>query len=132
MTLGIIAAAGPEPAALIRACRASGREPFVVALDGYADPAAMAGVQHVFVRLGASAQMLKAFRKAGVTELAFAGTIDHFSLQTLRPDWWTARFIARHGPGLFRDERRLMREIAAEIERREGIPVIDAERLLSA
>lgn len=132
MTLGIIAAAGQEPAEVIQACRARGRPVFVVALDGYADKAVVAGVRHAWVRLGAAGQMLKEMRKAGVTELVFAGSIDHFSLQTLRPDLWTAKFIARHGPALLRDEKRLMREIVAEIERKEGLRVIDAGSLLSA
>jgi DUF1009 family protein len=132
MTLGIIAAAGAEPAEVIHVCRARGRAIFVVALEGYADPQAVAGVHHAWVRLGAAGQMLKLMRKAGVTEVVFAGDIDHFSLQTLRPDLWTATFIARHGPGLFRDEKRLIKAIVAEIERKEGLKVVDARSLLSA
>jgi hypothetical protein len=132
MTLGIIAAAGREPADVIDACRQRGRPVFVVALEGYADPAAVAGTPHAWVRLGAAGQMLKLMRKAGVSEVVFAGSIDHFSLQTLRPDLWTAKFIARHGPSVLRDEQRLIREIIAEIERKEGLRVVDARSLLSA
>src|SRR3954470_16918419 len=50
--LGIIAGNGGLPARLIESCRAAGREVFVLALQGEADPATVARVPHAWCRLG--------------------------------------------------------------------------------
>lgn len=132
MTIGIIAAAGSEPGRVIAACRTQNREFFVVALEGYADPAVVEGTKHAWVRLGAGGQMLKALRKAGASEVVFSGTIKDFSLKSLSPDMWTIKFIARHGAALFQDQDKLITALVTELEKREGFRVVDAEALLSA
>ncbi|MFO1155133.1 MAG: hypothetical protein U1E42_15945 [Rhodospirillales bacterium] len=132
MTIGIIAAGGDEPQRVIDACRMRGLAIFVVALEGVADPAVVGESPHVWVRLGAGGQMLKALRKAGVSEIAFCGRIKNFSLASLRPDLWTIKFIARHGTGLLQDEAKLTAALVHDIERSEGFRVVDAKTLLTA
>ncbi len=131
MTIGIIAAAGSEPERVIAACRARKLDMFVVALEGFADPATIEGTPHAWARLGAGGQILKALRKAGVSEIAFSGRIDNFSLGSLRPDLWTIKFMARHGTALLQDEDKLIAALVSDIERSEGFRVIDAKSLLS-
>jgi UDP-2,3-diacylglucosamine hydrolase len=132
MTIGIIAAAGREPGQVIAACRAKNRDFFVVALEGCADPAVIEGTDHAWVRLGAGGQMLKALHNAGATEIVFCGRIEDFSLKSLRPDLWTIKFIARHGATLLQDESKLIAALVAELERSEGLRVVDAKSLLAA
>ena len=131
MTIGIIAAGGSEPARVIAACRARNRDFFVVALEGYADPAVVDGTDHAWVRLGAGGRMLKVLRRADAAEIVFSGRIEDFSLTSLRPDLWTVKFIARHGLTLLQDEDRLIEALVAELERSEGLRVVDAATLLA-
>ena len=53
--LGIVAGNGALPRRLIENCRAAGRPVFVLALEGEADQATVAGVPHAWCRLGAAA-----------------------------------------------------------------------------
>lgn len=132
MTIGIIAASGREPAQVISACRAQKRDIFVVALQDFADPAVVEDVPHVWVRLGAGGQMLQALRKAGATEITFSGRIENFSLASLRPDFWTIKFMARHGTALLQNEDKLIAALVHDIEKSEGFRVVDAKTLLDA
>ena len=95
--LGILAGTGELPLRIIDACRATGRPVFVLAFEGAADPAALAGVPQAWVRLGAAADGLRLLRENGVEELVMAGGIERPSLFSLRPDWRTAKFFARVG-----------------------------------
>jgi DUF1009 family protein len=131
MTIGIIAAGGDEPERVIAACRARDRDFYVVALEGFADPVVVEGTRHAWARLGAGGQILQALRKAGVTEIAFCGRIDNFSLKSLRPDLWTIKFLARHGAALLQDEDKLIAALVSDIERSEGFRVVEAKSLLA-
>ena len=53
--LGIIAGGGGLPRRLIESCRAAGRDIFVLAVSGAAEPAAVSDVPHAWCRLGAAA-----------------------------------------------------------------------------
>ena len=66
--LGIVAGGGELPARVVEACRAQGRELFVLAFEGQTEPAAVEGVEHAWVRLGRSRPALEALRGAGVEE----------------------------------------------------------------
>jgi DUF1009 family protein len=56
--LGIIAGSGGLPRRLIESCRAAGREVFVLALEGEAEPDTVASVSHAWCRIGAAAKGL--------------------------------------------------------------------------
>ena len=64
------AAAAPR-----RRLRAAGREVFVLALEGAAEPATVEGVAHAWCRLGAAARGLALLRENNVTELMLAGGV---------------------------------------------------------
>ena len=84
---GIVAGGGTLPRRLVECCRAAGRDVFVLAVEGAAEPATVEGVPHVWCRLGAAANGLALLRKNHVTELVLAGGIPRPSLAALRPDW---------------------------------------------
>ena len=73
--LGIIAGGGGLPRRLIESCRAKGREVFVLALDGEADPETVEAVPHAWCRMGAAGKALGLLRDNDVTELVLAGGI---------------------------------------------------------
>src|SRR5438094_6934089 len=95
--LGIIAGNGALPRRLVESCRAAGRPVFVLAFEGEADQATVAGVPHAWCRLGAAATALDLLHANAVTELVLAGGIRRPSLSALRPDWRAAKFFARVG-----------------------------------
>src|SRR6516225_3155729 len=95
--LGIVAGGGQLPRRLVESCRASGRDVFVLALEGAAEPETVRGVPHAWCRMGAAVTGLSLLRENHVTELVLAGSVRRPSLVTLRPDWRAAKLFARIG-----------------------------------
>jgi DUF1009 family protein len=113
--LGVIAGAGPLPARIVEAARAQGRDVFVLALEGIAEAAALQGVAHDWVRLGAIGRALDLLRQAAVTDVVLAGPVSRPSLGALGLDARGLRMLASLGLGARGDDRILSR-IVAELE----------------
>ncbi|HEY3911876.1 MAG TPA: UDP-2,3-diacylglucosamine diphosphatase LpxI [Stellaceae bacterium] len=128
--LGIVAGAGGLPRRLVEACRAAGRDVFVLALEGAAEPATVEGVAHAWCPIGAAGRGLSLLRENHVAELVLAGGVRRPSLAALRPDWRAAKFFARVGYRALGDDG-LLSAVVAELER-EGFRVIGADQLLAA
>lgn len=129
--LGLIAGGGDLPLRLLDACRASGREVFVVALEGHASPSlADAGIPHAWARIGAAGRIIGLLHQAGVEELVMAGKVERPSLAELRPDWRALKFLAGRGGRLGGDDD-LLAAMIETIEREEKIRVISATALLA-
>lgn len=128
--LGIIAGSGGLPRRLIDHCRAAGRDIFILALEGAADPAIVTGTPHAWCRLGAAATGLAILRDNRVAELVLAGGVRRPSLAALRPDWRAAKFLARIGTRGLGDNG-LLSAVVAELEK-EGFRVTGADDLLAA
>lgn len=126
--LGIIAGSGGLPRRLIESCRATGREVFVLALEGEAESETVASVAHAWCRIGAAAKGLKLLRDNGVVDLVIAGGVRRPSLSAVRPDWRAAKFFAKVGYRLLGDDG-LLSAIAKELEI-EGFRLIGAHELL--
>ena len=78
--LGIVAGGGGLPRRLVECCRAAGRDVFVLALEGAAEPATVEDVPHAWCRIGAAATGLALLREQHVTELVLAGGVRRPSL----------------------------------------------------
>ena len=128
--LGIVAGGGGLPRRLVEACRSAGREVFVLALEGAAQPETVEGVAHAWCRLGAAARGLALLRQNNVRELVLAGGVARPSLTMLRPDWRAAKLFARIGYKALGDDG-LLSAVVSEFER-EGFRVIGADQLLAA
>src|SRR3954452_17442966 len=128
--IGIVAGSGTLPRRLIESCQASGREVFVLALDGEAEPEAVAGVPHAWCRLGAAGTGLDLLRANEVRELVLAGGVRRPSISSLRPDWRAAKFFARVGRRVLGDDG-LLSAVVKELEQ-EGFRVLGADQLLEA
>jgi UDP-2,3-diacylglucosamine hydrolase len=128
--LGIVAGAGALPRRLVQACRDAGRDVFVLALEGAAEPETVIDVPHAWCRIGAAARGLKLLHQNGVEELVLAGGVRRPSLAALRPDWRAAKLFARVGYRALGDDG-LLSAVVAEFER-EGFRVIGADQILSA
>jgi len=126
--LGIIAGGGELPRRLIESCRSKGRDVFVLALEGEAEPATVADVAHAWCRMGAAAKALSLLRNNGATDLVIAGGVRRPTLSAIRPDWRAAKFFAKVGYRLLGDDG-LLSAIAKELEI-EGFRLIGAHELL--
>ena len=126
--LGIVAGNGGLPLRLIESCRAAGRDVFVLAIEGEAEPETMRGVPHAWCRVGAAATGLALLRENKVTELVLAGGIRRPSLLSLRPDRRAAKLFARIGYRALGDNG-LLSAVVAELEH-EGFRVIGVDQLL--
>jgi DUF1009 family protein len=126
--LGIVAGGGRLPQRLVESCRAAGRDVFVLALEGAAEPETVRGVPHAWCRIGAAVTGLSLLRENNVTELVLAGSVRRPSLGTLRPDWRAAKLFARIGYRAIGDDG-LLSAIVSELEQ-EGFRVLGVDQLL--
>jgi UDP-2,3-diacylglucosamine hydrolase len=128
--LGILAGAGELPLRVVEACRAAERPFFVLAFEGWADPAIAADAPHAWVRLGAAGEGLRILREHGVDEVVMVGGVKRPSVLQLRPDWRTAKFFARIGYRALGDDG-LMKAVIHELEEVEGFRVVGVDSILS-
>ena len=118
------------PRRLVESCQAAGRDVFVLALEGAAEPETVRGVPHAWCRIGAAVEGLSVLRQNNVTELVLAGSVRRPSLVALRPDWRAAKLFARIGYRALGDDG-LLSAIVSELEQ-EGFRVIAPDQLLKA
>jgi DUF1009 family protein len=125
--LGILAGTGELPRRLVEACRAAGREVFVVTFEGENENRELAGAPGATLPLGAVGRTFEALRQAGCTEVVMAGRFRRPALTSLRPDLRGARLL----PKIVRagGDDALLRVLASEIES-EGFRVIGPEDVL--
>lgn len=126
--LGIIAGAGEIPAHLIETCRAEGRDFFVLAFKGHAEPEIIGDAPCAWVRLGAAGTGFKILHEQKVKDIVMIGGIRRPSLADLKPDWRAAKFFAKVGYKLLGDNN-LLSAVVKEFES-EGFNVIGVDEIL--
>lgn len=127
--LGILAGGGPLPGNLIEACKSSGRDYFVLAFEGQADPDVIGEAPQAWVRLGAVEEAIGRLRAEQCEELVLAGPVQRPSLAELRPDRRAARFLAR---GLLsKGDNGLLGAVVRSLEEEEGFRVVGADTILA-
>ena len=127
--LGIIAGGGSLPQRIIDICRASGREFYVIAIEGHALPQQLVDTPHSWIRIGAAGSGLNILKQQNVKELVMIGDVKMPSLKDLRPDLRTAKFFAKLGVQALGDNS-LLSAAAAELEA-EGFRVVGVDEILS-
>lgn len=126
--LGIIAGGGRLPRLLIESCIDTGRDFFVLAFKGQADPGILDGASHQWVRLGAAGTILSVLHQQGVEDLVLAGSVRRPSLMDMRPDIHAMKIFARFGLKGVGDDG-LLRALVSELES-EGFRVVGVDELL--
>lgn len=123
--LGIIAGGGSIPRMLIENCQKSGREFFVLAIEGNADKALIDdAIDNLWIRIGQTGTGFKRFKDEKVEEIIMIGTIKRPSFFDLVPDLRTAAFFAKIGAKSLGDDgilKALVNEIESEGMRVKGI-----------
>ena len=126
--LAILAGGGSLPARLAHAARGAGREVAMVAFEGHTEPAAVAGLPHLWTRLGAVADIFAFLRREQVAELVFVGPIRRPAFSEIRPDWQGAKILAKIGGRSLGDDG-LLRALSAILEE-EGFRVVGVHEIL--
>lgn len=129
-TLGIIAGGGPFPGRVAAAAQAAGRNVFIVALRGYAEPAVVAAFPHAEARLGAAGEILALLRQHRCTDLVLVGPVRRPSFMDLRPDAEGARILARIGRAAFAGDDGLLAAVVRVLGE-EGFRVLGAHEVLT-
>jgi DUF1009 family protein len=128
--LGIIAGGGPLPGQVADAALAAGRPVFIAALEGFAEPAIIAGYAHEFFRLGAIGAIRAALKSRGCVDVVMIGPVKRPSLLSLRPDAEGAKLLAKIGRAAFAGDDGLLAAIIRTLNE-DGFKVLGAHDILS-
>ncbi len=126
--LGIVAGGGALPGQLVDVCRQTGRDVFVIALEGHALPEAFASVPHAQVRLGAAGRILSLLQTEAVKDVVLVGSVRRPSLSELKPDKVAAKLLMKIGVRAFGDDG-LLSAVADTFEK-EGFSVVGVDDLI--
>ncbi len=128
--LGIIAGGGPFPGQVARAAVATGRNVFIVALEGFAEPAVIGAYPHATARMGAAGRILALLRDARCQDLVVVGPVRRPSMLDLRPDAEGVRLLARIGRAAFGGDDGLLAAVLRVLGE-EGFRVLGAHEVLT-
>ncbi len=116
------------PVEIIKHCKATGREIFVVGLKSFASEEQLGDVPHTFARIGEAGKIFKAFKENGVHEIVLAGGIKRPSLKELIPDMEALKILTKISFKKTSDDK-LFRAVMDEIEAR-GFHVVGIEEVV--
>jgi hypothetical protein len=126
--LGILAGSGDLPGRLVAACRASGREHFVIAFNGETEAEAVAQAPQAWLELAKVGRLFKTLHAENCHEVVLAGPIRRPALKQLKPDRrglaLLPKLLAAGG------DDGLLRTVIEEIES-EGFRVIGVDDILA-
>jgi len=91
--LALMAGSGAYPVRLIEILARRGVKPFVIAIDGAADPVAFPDVEVESFRPGQLGSALDALRRRGIAEIVMLGAMPRPSFGALRPEISTMKYL---------------------------------------
>lgn len=128
--LGILAGSGDIPARLVAACRAAGREVFVVAFNGETDPGTVADCDHVWRDIAAVGGTVDALASAGCEEVVLIGPLRRPQFSALKPDWRGVKLLPRIIRAARAGDDALLTVVVRFLEE-EGFRVVGADEILT-
>jgi DUF1009 family protein len=126
--LGIIAGGGNLPRRIADICVQENRPYHILALEGQADAAELAGHPLTWCRLGAAAKAFDIAQSEQIKEVVMAGPVKRPSLAALRPDALALRVIASAGTKAFGDDG-ILSAVIRFLEG-EGIRIVGMDTIL--
>lgn len=127
--LALIAGGGDIPALIRDACRAEGRPLFVAALNGFCDPATVAGTEHEWFDLPQVGRLLKAMKAAGAVEVCLSGSVTKPDFSQLKPDWRGALLLPKLLKAAMQGDDAILRVVVETFEQ-EGFLVVGSDSLV--
>ncbi len=129
-TLGIIAGGGFLPGQVAAAAQAAGREVFITAIEGFAEPGVVSPYPHQFFRLGAIGAIRAALKGNNCTDVVMIGPVKRPSIFDLRPDAEGAKYLARIGRAAFAGDDGLLAAVVRVLGE-DGFKVLGAHDILA-
>ena len=93
--VGIISGGGSLPFAVADAIQQRGRPVVLFAIQGHAEPGAVARYRHHWVALGQFGRLCRLARKEDCRDVVFIGTVIRPAIRSVRLDWTTIRLLPR-------------------------------------
>ncbi len=118
------------PGRVAAAASASGRDVFIVGLEGFADRAVIRPWPHVLLRMGAVRGILTSLRAHACQDLVLIGPVRRPSFLDLRPDADGAKMLARIGVAAFAGDDGLLKAVIRVLGE-EGFRVLGAHEILN-
>jgi UDP-2,3-diacylglucosamine hydrolase len=126
--LGILAGGGVLPRRIAERRLSDGDGVFVIAFEGQTDQATVEGLDHAWVRLGATSATLKHLKDASVEEVVMAGPMRRPAFSDMSLDLRSAKMLAKAGRKAFGDDG-LLSVIIEELEG-DGFSVVGIDDVL--
>jgi len=126
--LGIIAGGGALPPLLVEAAKASGRDPFVVCIEGAADVALFRDVSNVVAPVAKVGRIVEALKGAACRDLVLAGKLQRPDFRSLVPDLRGLRLLPRLLGA--RGDDAILRVVIEDLES-EGFKVVGVDDVLA-
>ncbi|MBE24006.1 MAG: UDP-2,3-diacylglucosamine pyrophosphatase [Rhodospirillaceae bacterium] len=116
------------PGQICCACQVSGRQHFVVGIQGSVDGSSLTSSPHKIIRLGAIGDIISEFKKQRIEEVVMVGSITRPPWQDLRPDFRGLKLLpklltSRQGDG------DILKIAISELEE-EGFRVVGVDKVL--
>lgn len=121
--LGIIAGGGELPRAVAQSARDAGRAVFIVPLKGSAQEDWPGGFDHEWAALGEPGHVIKALKRAGVTDMLLAGKVERPKFTELKLDAKGVMVLPRVIAAARQGDDALLRALV-EIFEREGFRAV--------
>jgi len=93
--LGMIAGGGKMPHEIIKHCKTSGREIFVIGIEPFAKEEELKEAPHIFAKIGEAGKMIKALKNNNVSDIVLAGGIKRPSFKEMIPDWEGMKILSK-------------------------------------
>jgi DUF1009 family protein len=115
--LALIAGGGVYPLQLAHSLAEAGERPYIVALDGAADPAAFgAGADVATYRLGQLGALLDELRRRGIADIVMLGALPRPSFGALRPEVSTLKYLPHFAKAFQGGDDHLLRGVVRFFE----------------
>ncbi|OJX09429.1 MAG: hypothetical protein BGO77_05625 [Caedibacter sp. 37-49] len=128
--LGIIAGAGQLPQRIIDICLQQKRPFYIIAFENQTDPMLVENHPHIWCKLGQTKLAFDYLKESGVQEVVMVGPIKRPAWSELKPDTFTATWLAKHLHKIFGDDS-LLRAVIDLFET-QGFKVVSAEDIIGA
>lgn len=128
--LGLIAGGGAIPAIARDTCRAQNRPLYIAALNGFCDPAIVAGVEHDWFDLPQVGRLLKSLKAAGAVEICLCGRVGKPDFSQLKPDLKGALLLPRIIRAAKTGDDAILRVVVEAFER-DGFRVVGIEQIVA-
>ncbi|MCF8467954.1 MAG: UDP-2,3-diacylglucosamine diphosphatase LpxI [Sneathiella sp.] len=128
--VGIIAGSGNLPLALASTLRARGEMPFLLLIEGEADPGQYAEFPHEIIRITKVGSFLKVLARENCTHITLAGPVKRPDLKNLVPDFEGVKLLARITGASRKGDDGLMKAITSFLKDK-GFTVVGVHELAS-